>query len=72
MRDNQIYEMRFRNNFYPDNYRRIVTALWAMVIVNVALLLMIAWLVMHPKKPDFYATLNNGTIVSLTPEQQVR
>lgn len=70
MSDDAIETVMLRNSFYRDNYRRVVTALLAMIVINFCLLGLLAWVKTHPPQPQYFATTNDGTILPLTPLDQ--
>ena len=59
-----------RNNFYRDNYRRVVITLLLMVLVNIGILGVLAWNVTHPRPPAYFATTPDGKILPLIPLRQ--
>lgn len=56
-----------RNNFYRDNYRRVVLILLLMVVLNFALIGVVAYQVTHPRPPEYFATTADGKIMPLIP-----
>lgn len=62
--------IHLRNNFYRDNYRRVVMALLLMIIINIALGCIIAYQVINRPQPIYFATSNDGKIIKLQPLNQ--
>lgn len=56
-----------RNNFYRDNYRRVVIALLMMLLVNIILGSILVYQVTHPAPPQYFATTTEGKILPLYP-----
>ncbi len=56
-----------RNNFYRDNYRRVVIALLLMIVINLLLGGVLAYQVTHPAQPQYFATTTEGRILPLYP-----
>jgi intracellular multiplication protein IcmL len=56
-----------RNNFYRDNYRKVLVALLVMVIANVILALAAVHVIKNPPMPKYFATSNDGRITLLHP-----
>lgn len=56
-----------RNNFYRDNYRRVVLALLLMLLINIILLGTLLYQVTHPAPPQYFATTVEGKILPLYP-----
>jgi intracellular multiplication protein IcmL len=54
-----------RNNFYRDNYRRVVVALFLLIFVIIGLLGINYYVVSHPTKPAYFATTREGRITPL-------
>lgn len=57
--------VRLRNNFYRDNYRRLVGMLLFMIIVNFGLAGVIVYLITHRPAPQYFATSADGRITPL-------
>lgn len=67
MADDAIVTIGLRNEFYRDNYRRILFALSLSIIINVVLGIVIVVKVLHPPSPVYFATSTNGRITPLYP-----
>lgn len=67
MPEDALETVRLRNNFYRDNYRRLVGMLLLMIIINIGLLGGIVYLVTHRPTPQYFATSADGRIIPLHP-----
>lgn len=56
-----------RNNFYRDNYRRIVIALLLMIFINLGLMGVIFYQITNPPIPKYFATSSDGRVTPLYP-----
>lgn len=56
-----------RNHFYRDNYRRVLSALLLMVVINVGLVGVVLYQVSHRPSPEYFATSADGKITKLSP-----
>src|ERR1700738_2595763 len=65
--EDAIEVVRLRNNFYRDGYRRVLSALLIMVLINIILVSILGYLVTHPAKPQYFATTRDGKILRLFP-----
>lgn len=54
-----------RNNFYRDNYHRVVIALLAMVVINFCLVGVIFYQIASTPTPKYFATSSDGKITQL-------
>ncbi|MGB6976519.1 MAG: type IVB secretion system apparatus protein IcmL/DotI [Gammaproteobacteria bacterium] len=70
MADDAYELVRLRNNFYRDNYRRVLSFLLIMVIINLILCVVIGYLVTHRPTPQYFATSADGRITPLYPLTQ--
>lgn len=59
--------VRLRNNFYRDSYHKVLVALLFMIIVNIILSGIIAYIVSHQPKPEYFATTSDGKLIPLYP-----
>lgn len=59
--------VRLRNNFYRDNYRRVMKLLLIMSIALVILVLTMAYLFTHRPEPKYFATTQTGRVLQLVP-----
>jgi intracellular multiplication protein IcmL len=70
MSSDSLELIRLRNNFYRDNYRRVMGLL---VVLSVALLILVAtliYIVLHRPEPKYYATTQAGRVLQLVPLNQ--
>lgn len=65
--DDPLQMVRMRNNFYRDNYRRVMSALLACLLIIVLLLGVIFYLINHRPTPKYFATNAQGKIIPLQP-----
>jgi intracellular multiplication protein IcmL len=65
--DDGLELVRLRNNFYRDNYRRVVFALLLMIFICIGLVVTIGYLVTHRPAPQYFATSSDGRITPLYP-----
>jgi intracellular multiplication protein IcmL len=56
-----------RNNFYRDNYRRVVLGLLVLVAINAGLIAVVAYQLTHRPEPKYFATTKDGRIIRLHP-----
>jgi intracellular multiplication protein IcmL len=59
--------VRLRNNFYRDNYRRLVGILLVLIFINLGLIGSIVYLITHRPAPQYFATSTDGRITPLYP-----
>lgn len=67
MSQDPVELVRFRNNFYRDNYRRAMIILLCSILMNVGLVVVISFMGMHKPEPKYFATNRDGTIIQLVP-----
>lgn len=67
MADESLELVRLRNNFYRDNYRRVVGALLILLIINITLVGMIFYQIVNRPEPKYFATSADGRITQLYP-----
>jgi len=70
MADDALEQVRLRNNFYRDNYRRVLAVLLIMVLVNVCLVAVIIYQLTHPTPSQYFATSAEGRVIPLHPLSQ--
>lgn len=70
MVDDVIEVVRSRNDFYRDNYRKVVIALLFCVFIIVTLVASIVYIITNPPEPRYFATTNDGRIMPLIPLEQ--
>lgn len=67
MAEDALELIKLRNNFYRDNYRRVVGALLLMVFINIILVSVIFYQISNPPAPQYFATSTDGRITPLYP-----
>ena len=67
MVDKAVELSYLRNNFYRDNYRRVLVALLVMVVTNIILALGAVYVIKNPPLPKYFATSDDGRITPLHP-----
>ena len=59
--------VRLRNNFYRDNYRRLMALLLMMSISLIVLVVGVVWLVTHRPQPKYFAATQSGRMLEVVP-----
>lgn len=67
MADDALELVRLRNNFYRDNYRKVVGALLILLVINITLVGMIFYQIINRPEPKYFATATDGRITPLYP-----
>jgi intracellular multiplication protein IcmL len=67
MADDPVELVRLRNNFYRDNYRRLVGALLFLLAIIVILVSTIFYQITNRPEPRYFATTVDGRIMPLFP-----
>src|SRR5262245_6955283 len=67
MADDALELIRLRNEFYRDNYRKVIGVLLVTIIIIFILAGILAYLLSHPPAPKYFATDSQGRIIQLTP-----
>lgn len=70
MANNAIELVRMRNEFYRDNYRRVLAILLFALMIIFLLVGALVYVVTHPPAPKYFATNTSGRIVPLVPLDQ--
>lgn len=70
MADNALELVRIRNEFYRDNYRRVLAILLFALMIIFLLVGALIYVVTHPPAPKYFATNTSGRIVPLVPLDQ--
>lgn len=70
MADDVIEVVKTRNDFYKDNYRKVVIALLLCIFIIAILMGSIIYMVSNPPEPRYFATTNDGRIMPLIPLEQ--
>lgn len=67
MAQDALAVVNLRNEFYRDNYRRVVSILLLSMFINLGLGAILFWMYTHPPEPKYFATSINGRITPLYP-----
>ena len=67
MADDSLELVRLRNNFYRDNYRRVMKLLLIMSVIIILLLMVVGYLLKHQPMPKYFATTQSGRIIQVVP-----
>jgi intracellular multiplication protein IcmL len=67
MVEDVIELVRLRNNFYRDNYRRMVLILLIVLIINLSLVGVVFYQLANRPEPRYFATTADGRIMPLYP-----
>lgn len=67
MAEDALELIKLRNNFYRDNYRRVVGALLSMILINIILVSVVFYQILNPAPPQYFATSTDGRITPLYP-----
>ncbi len=67
MADDALQLVKLRNNFYRDNYRRVVMVLLVMVVINIILCGVIFYQLNSRQEPRYFATTADGRVIALYP-----
>jgi intracellular multiplication protein IcmL len=59
--------IRLRNNFYRDNYRRVVMGLLVLLVINIILVGVVFYQIANRPTPQYFATSVDGRITPLYP-----
>lgn len=70
MADDAVEAVRLRNDFYRDNYRKVVLALLLSIFILVTLIGALTYIITHPPAPQYFATTTDGRIAPLVPLDQ--
>jgi len=70
MKEDALQVVQLRNEFYRDNYRKVVTALLISFVVMLVLASALLYIVSHPPAPRYFASTNDGRIIPLIPFDQ--
>lgn len=65
MVEDAVELVKLRNNFYRDNYRRVVMALLVLLLINVGLIAIIIYQYQSRPEPRYFATSADGRITPL-------
>jgi len=67
MADDAIELIKLRNNFYRDNYRRVLLALLLLIFLVVALVGIVYYQIANRPAPQYFATSTDGRITPIYP-----
>lgn len=67
MSDEALELVKLRNNFYRDNYRRMILVLLVMLVINVFLVGIVFYQIVSRPEPKYFATSSDGRITQLYP-----
>jgi intracellular multiplication protein IcmL len=67
MAEKSLELVQLRNEFYRDNYKRLLVSLLVMLIANVILAGMVFYQLSHQPLPQYFATSSDGKITKLYP-----
>jgi intracellular multiplication protein IcmL len=67
MPEEQMTSVKMQNSFYRDSYFKVMFVLLLSIAINFGLASTVAFMVLHPPKPKFFATSVNGRITPLFP-----
>lgn len=67
MVDDAVELVRLRNNFYRDNYRRLVSSMLILLVIIVILVGTILYQITNRPEPRYFATTVDGRIMPLYP-----
>ncbi len=65
MAEDALVAVTLRNNYYRDGQRKLITMTLISALTNVALVMMLGYIVSHPPEPRYFATSINGRITPL-------
>ena len=65
--EDKLEVVRQRNEFYRDNYRRVLGILLIAILLIVGLMASLTYILTHPPAPQYFATDSTGHIIKLTP-----
>lgn len=65
MADDALDQVRLRNDFYRDNYRKIVGGLLLLIVVILMLIGALVYLVTNPPMPKYFAITSDGRLTPM-------
>jgi intracellular multiplication protein IcmL len=65
MAEDALVAVTLRNNYYRDGQRKLIVLTIISALTNVALVMMLGYIVSHPPEPRYFATSINGRITPL-------
>jgi intracellular multiplication protein IcmL len=70
MADDALRTVALRNDFYRDNYHRVLMVFLISLVLNLGLGSLLYYLMTHPPAPKYFATSIDGRITPLVPMDQ--
>lgn len=70
MSEDALTKVIMRNAFYRDGQHKLIVVFLLSVVVNIALTVLLIYMVTHPPTPKYFATSSNGRITPLVPLNQ--
>ncbi len=70
MSEDALTKVIMRNAFYRDGQHKLIVVFLLSVVVNIALTVLLIYMVTHPPTPKYFATSSNGRITQLVPLNQ--
>lgn len=70
MTEETLQLARLRNDFYRDNFRRVVGVLLFSLVLNVVFSVIASWLFLTRPAPVYYATSTDGKLIQMIPLDQ--
>ncbi len=65
MAEDALVAVALRNRYYRDGQRKLITLTLISALTNIALVMMLGYIVSHPPAPKYFATSINGRITPL-------
>jgi intracellular multiplication protein IcmL len=63
--EDALVAVTLRNTYYRDGQRKLISLMFLSGMTNIALLMMLGYIVTHPPEPKYFATSINGRITPL-------
>lgn len=67
MTDDALQLVRMRNDFYKDNYRRVLGLLIMAIVIIAMLTSVLVYMLTHPPAPKYFATDSQGRLLPVLP-----
>jgi intracellular multiplication protein IcmL len=67
MKQDALHTIHLRNNFYRDNYKRVLLTLKLAFATLVLLCAALVYIVIYPPSPRYFAVTQEGTLIPLIP-----
>ena len=65
--EDAVEQVKLRNNYYRDNYRKVVKVLLSMVLICISLIAVIIYQYHTRPEPRYFATTADGRITPISP-----